>query len=350
MMVRDKQALFWNIFFPVMFLLVFGLFSFDQPLQYDIAIFDEAHNDASTGFIAHVEGVEAFTRNTDAADIDTAKALMKEGDLDAVLIIPGEFGTTAPGSNPVPFTIYIDESKQDSAILISVFNQFLDQLTFAQMQTPQLYQLKPEGLLTKETKYLDFLMPGILGMGIMFASVIGVAISVAQAKERKILKRLRATPITARTYLVAEVGARMVTVLMEIALIVLVGLYLFHVNIFGNVWLLALAAVIGSIPFMNLGFFVGGLAKTADTAGAMSNAVTTPMMFLSGVFFSPDMLPGIVEKIVDFLPLTPMLKILRGIAVDGNGFGPYGYEFSIIAGWIVLSFILAWRTFRFEKG
>ncbi|MFA6511735.1 MAG: ABC transporter permease [Patescibacteria group bacterium] len=349
MMLRDRQALFWNVFFPAMFLLVFGLFRFDQPVEFKLAIFDDAQNQASEQFVQQVAEVKAFTRNTDVVTFDDAKALLKEGKLDAIVTLPQSFGTAPVAGEPLVIHVIINEGNQQSGVVVSVLTQFLDQLTFAQTQTPQLYALETEGIVGKETKYLDFLMPGILGMGIMFASVIGVAISVAQAKERKILRRLRATPISAKTYLIAEVGGRIFIVLLEIALILGIGMGFFHIHLFGNLGLLVLATVIGSLPFLMLGFFVGGLAKSADSAGSMSNAVTTPMMFLSGVFFSPDMLPNIVARIVDFLPLTPLLKILRGIAIDGNTFMQYPFEFAVIGGWIVVAFFLAWRTFRFDK-
>ncbi|MFA5106963.1 MAG: ABC transporter permease [Patescibacteria group bacterium] len=347
MTFRDRQSLFWSLLFPLLFLIIFGLFRFDTPQKFNVQFIDEARNDTSRQLIDQLMGLNVFYQK-DFGTIDAAREQMKKSELAGIIIIPKEFGTVNPKDQkePIPFNVIIDGSNQQSQIIVTVVNQFLNDYTLQSTGTPKLFLVRSEGVQGHNIKYLDFIMPGILGMAIMFSSIIGIAVGITRYRERKILKRLVATPINIRSYLISEIGNYLFLAMIQIALIIGVGRFVFHVQVYGSYVWLALTTLVGTIVFLNIGFFVAGQAKTVNTAEAMANAITTPMMFLSGVFFSPDMLPKAVGKIVDFLPLTSLLKILRGISIDGRTPFDYPTALAILGGWIVASFILAWKGFR----
>ncbi|MDP3964149.1 MAG: ABC transporter permease [bacterium] len=352
MLFRDKQALFWSLAFPLLFLVIFGLFNFDAPTNFSIAIIDEAQSEQSEQLKFQMLDLEIFTE-TEIASREEALETLKDGDLDGIITIPASYGQFegVEGAAPEPsvFSVTLDETNQQSAIIVSVLNQFLNELNLQIASAPRLFTIETEGVQGQEVKYLDFLMPGVLGMAIMFSAIIGIAVGITRYRERKILKRLMATPVKVQSFLMAEVGSYLFLSFMQIALILGVGRIFFGIQVYGSYFYLILVTLVGTIVFLNIGFFIAGMSKTVNTAEAMSNAFTTPMMFLSGVFFSPDMLPGWMERIVDFLPLTSLLKVLRGISINGSPLTDFPYQFALLGGWIVVSFVLAWKTFRMDR-
>jgi ABC-2 type transport system permease protein len=136
--------------------------------------------------------------------------------------------------------------------------------------------------------------------------------------------------------------------LIQITLIILVAQQVFDVNVYGNIFLIYGICIVGSLIFLNLGFAVAGYAKNTKTAESLSQVITMPMMFFSGVFFSPEALPAIVGKIVKFLPLTPMIEALRAVSVNGEVLKDIWTQLAFMAGWIILSFLIAWKVFKFK--
>ncbi len=359
MTLRDRQALFWSLVFPLLFLIIFGLFNFDTPTNFNVAIIDNSNTEASAQLKSQILDMEIF-EETKVSSKEKAIDLIREGELDGMITIPESYGLlfaqasgrpadTAAEPEPITFSVMLDESNQQSPVIVSVLNQFLNELNLQINQTPRLFAVETETVTGQDIKYLDFIMPGVLGMSIMFSSIIGIAVGITRYRERKILKRFMATPIKISSFLISEVGSHLFLALIQIGLILGVGRVFFGIQVYGSYLNMVLITLLGTIIFLNIGFFVAGIARTVNTAEAMANAITTPMMFLSGVFFSPDMLPTMVEKIVDFLPLTSLLKILRGISINAAPLSDFPYQFAILGGWIVVSFILAWKTFKVER-
>jgi ABC-2 type transport system permease protein len=196
-------------------------------------------------------------------------------------------------------------------------------------------------------KYYDFLLPGLVGLGVMTFSITALAVAISRFREQRILKRILATPLPPRRFVMAQVLARLVLAIVQAGLILAVGVVLFHAHIYGNLlWVLLLVAL-GNLVFLNIGFLIAARASGPDAAQGIAQAITLPMMFLSGVFFSTDTLPSALQKIVHYLPLTPLLVALRKVVNDGRSITATGHQVLLLAAWGVGSFILAARTFRF---
>jgi ABC-2 type transport system permease protein len=148
-------------------------------------------------------------------------------------------------------------------------------------------------------------------MGVMNASIIGMAVAISRFREQKILRRILATPLAPIRFLSSQIGARLVLSIIQSALILAVGIFLFGAELHGQlIWLFVLVTF-ANLIFLNLGFAAAGRAKNPDAAQGIANAIALPMMFLSGTFFPTDTLPVVVQWIVKFLPLTPLLEAMR---------------------------------------
>ncbi|HYH28350.1 MAG TPA: ABC transporter permease, partial [Actinomycetota bacterium] len=171
----------------------------------------------------------------------------------------------------------------------------------------------------------------------------------ARFREQRILRRILATPLAPSRFLGAQVVSRLVLAVLQAALILAVGVYLFGANIYGNVLWLFVLATIANLIFLNIGFAVAGRAANPDAAQGIGNAVALPMMFLSGVFFPTDTLPQVMQTVVKYLPLTPLIEAMRKVSIDGLSITETGPQLLLLGGWVVVSFVIAARMFRFAR-
>jgi len=182
----------------------------------------------------------------------------------------------------------------------------------------------------------------------MMSAIIGIATGITRYRERKLLKRLSATPLKVRDFLMAEVLNYLVLNIVQITLIILLAKFAFDVHVYGNYLIIYAVCIFGSLIFLNIGFAIAGYSKNTKTAESLSQVIAMPMMFLSGVFFPAEALPKVIGSIVEFLPLTPMIEALRKVSIGGEGITDIWIQLAFMAGWIVISFLLAWRTFKFK--
>ena len=187
---------------------------------------------------------------------------------------------------------------------------------------------------------------GLIGLALMNASIQGIAITMANYREDKILKRITTTPLPSWKFVGAEVISRLTLNLLQVSLILAIGVYGFHAHIYGNLLLLYIFALLGGLLFQSIGFMVASVAKSTDAAQGMSVAITIPMMFLAGVFFPIDTLPKWLNSIVQYLPLAPLLRMIRTIGLEaGNPFtNPLNIE--IVIGWIIICLLISIWKFR----
>ena len=355
MTLRDKQAIFWSLVFPLMFIIIFGLFDFERAGDSKYMVFDRAQSELSKQFLAGFESVEIFKKIDSPGDLTSAREQLQKGDVDFILVIPEDFRiSSAPGAEsakPGEIQVLYSQSANMTAnqVALSVIDKFMDKMNLSYAQAPTIFSYSAETIQTKKIKYIDLIMPGILGMSIMTSAVIGISTGISRYREQKLLKRLSATPLKVRDFLAAEVLSYLCVNLVQVSLIILLARFAFQVTVYGNYFYLYAICLFGSIIFLNLGFAVAGYAKNTKTAEALSQVVTMPMMFFSGVFFSTETLPGIVAKIVEYLPLTPMIDALRAVSIDAAVIQDVWKELAFMAGWIVLSFLIAWRSFKFKN-
>ncbi len=349
--VRNRQALFWALIFPLIFVVVFGLFRLDEPTKSTIAIVDGSKDAVSQALVTNLGKIELLTLKLDMTEEQAVQSL-KDGKTGFVLLIPERLAETlrSQGSaSPTPLRVLYDQSRfQTNQLVLGIIQRFIDQTNMALQDARPLIELKPEGIQARTVRYFDFLLPGFVGMGVMMYSVIGMATVVALYKQQKIFRRLLTTPLSVRTFFAAQIIAYLLLSLFQAAIILAAGVLLFKGHIYGNLlWIFGLV-IFGNIIFLNLGFLVGTIATTVQAADGLANAITIPMMFFSGVFFPTENLPKVLANVVQYLPLTPLLDALRGVIVDAKPIWAYPGELAILGVWIIVTSVVAIRVFKFS--
>jgi ABC-2 type transport system permease protein len=198
------------------------------------------------------------------------------------------------------------------------------------------------------SRYIDWLIPGLVGLGIMSTSMWGIGFSVAQSRMRKVLKLLVATPMSRRDYLGAQMLARLVFLGPEVAIPVAFGVFVLDVPMRGSIAALALVSVVGALAFGALGLFVASRARTFEAISGLMNVSMLPMWLLSGVFFSAANFPDSIQPLVQSLPLTALNDALRAVILEGSTVGEVQAEVWVLLAWGMVSFAVALRIFRWR--
>ncbi|MDB5077521.1 MAG: type transporter [Chloroflexi bacterium] len=343
MTVRARQALFWNLAFPLIILVLLSVvFGSGGNIKVTVGVVGNGPvANATRNALAHINGVTVKTGSESGE-----RAALKNGDRDAVLVIPP--GTPAPG-HPLPISLYYDQTNlSQSSVVVSLVSQVMQGVNQGITHTPQMLVLRQQGIATVSTRYIDFLLPGIIGLSIMTSGVIGISSRMVGYREQRILKRLRATPLKTWEFVASNVISQLVVVLAQVLILTAVATTLFGVHIAGSVGTMILLALLGGLAFLTIGFAISGFASTADAASALGNVVTMPMMFLSGVYFPLSAAPEWLKPIISLLPLTYLANGLRDVMNKGVSINTLGLDFVALAVTAVLGFGVAARTFRWE--
>jgi ABC-2 type transport system permease protein len=212
-----------------------------------------------------------------------------------------------------------------------------------------IFSFTEEKTSNRQLSYFDFVLSGILGLALMNASIIGISVSMAHYREDQILKRITTTPLKTWWFIVDEVLSRLVLNVFQVSLILLVGVVFFGAHIYGNYFVLYALALLGAVLFQLIGFVVASLTKSTDAAQGMATAITIPMMFLGGVFFPIDSLPKWLFSIVQYLPIAPLLRLIRQTALEGASPLSNLNYLGIILAWIIATLVFASYKFRLTE-
>lgn len=357
MYFRNRQAIFWSLFFPLLIMVIFGLLDFDRFNPPRVGVVDRAENRASAALI---EGLRA------AGDSDVIKLSsgagdemlrqLDDGDLHAVVEIPEGFGR--PDDMSTVRVLYDSNRPQESGVTLNIIGEVLDRVFMDLAQVPpefrveNRFQIVPEAVKGQGQGYAGFLVPGVVALSIMQLGIFGVAFTLVRYRAQGVLRRLKATPIDPAHFLAGQVVTRMIIAVLQAALLFGVGAIVLGVTIGRNnpaAWLLLLViSILGAILFISLGLAVSGFAKNEDTAAPLTNIIAMPMMFLSGVFFPVSSLPDFISAVSRYLPLTFLANGIRSVAVDGGGLGDIAGDLAGLLAWCAVAFALSTRTFKWE--
>jgi len=197
-------------------------------------------------------------------------------------------------------------------------------------------------------RYIDFLVPGLVGLGIMSNAVWGLGFSIVDARRRKLTKRLVATPMSRTSYLLSYLIWRMIVLVVEVGVPVGFGALAFGVPVRGRIIDLVVICVLASLSFSALGLLIASRARTIEAVSGLMNLVQVPMWILSGVFFSAQRFPPVVQPIVKALPLTALIDALRGHMLQGAGLVALAPQLATLGVWLVACFALAMKLFRWR--
>jgi ABC-2 type transport system permease protein len=198
------------------------------------------------------------------------------------------------------------------------------------------------------SRYIDFLVPGLLGMGLLGGGMWGVGFAIVDMRLRKLLKRYLATPMKRSHFLAALMASRLLFMIPEVLMLLLFSRLFFGVTSQGSYWTLGLLILLGTFEFSGIGLLVASRAQTIETVSGLMNAVMLPMWIGSGIFFSPERFPDSAQPFLSALPLTPLIHALRGVMLEGTSLLELGPQLALIVAWGGASFALALRWFRWN--
>jgi ABC-type multidrug transport system permease subunit len=198
------------------------------------------------------------------------------------------------------------------------------------------------------SRYIDFLLPGLLGMNLMGSAMWGTGFSIVDMRRKKLIKRLVATPMRRSHYLLAFLLSRLVLLVVEVGVLLAFGALAFHVPLRGS-WLdLSVLCVLASLSFVALGLLVASRVQTIEAISGLTNLIMMPMWIGSGVFFSAQRFPDVLQPVIKMLPLTAAINALRANMLQGANLAAVGPETGVLAFWLVVGFASAMKLFRWR--
>ena len=365
MMLRNRNTTFWALFFPLLLVVVFGLFEFDGFGSASLAVVDEADTLNSKSLIQSLSELE-FLRLQNAPGGESvaaaaARAALEKGDLDYLLLIPAGFSDAqAPGAGSasprISLLVNANNLEQNQLVEAAVRHLVAESLyiegagegaeTIPAAASPASVSI--ESLAVSQVRYFDALLLGLVGLGIMSNSIISIAVKISTYRSQSILKRMLVTPLAIWKYFAAEIISYLILAVVQAAIILAVGVFAFGAHVPGNwLWLLV-PVILGSIVFLNIGFILSAWANTPSAASGMGNAIALPMMFFAGTFFSTASLPWLLPYLAEALPLTPMLSAMRAVGIDSAPLWQVWPQLAALAGWVVVTGLAAIKFFRFS--
>jgi ABC-2 type transport system permease protein len=196
------------------------------------------------------------------------------------------------------------------------------------------------------SRYIDFLIPGLVGMNLMNAAMWGVGFALVDMRQRKLLKRFVATPMRRSDFLLALLSSRLLLMLIEVSLLLGFGVFAFHMRVLGSLATILIIGSIGAISFGGLGLLTASRAQKIESASGLMNLVMMPMWIFSGVFFSGERFPAVVQPFIKALPLTALNDALRATILEGASLASQSGRILVLVLWGGISFALALRWFR----
>ena len=336
MFIRNRQALFFTLFFPFMIMIIFGYIGFDKPPKIDVGLVTHNTTPATEAFVSKIKEFPTFTIH-EGTLADEQKDL-DEGNRSVILEV----------SNKI--TAYVNAGKAGEAqAVLSILNQFINQTTLTQAHLTPFIQIEQKEINAHNLRYIEFLLPGLIALSIMQMAVFSVAFVFTQYKEKGVLKRLLATPMKPIQFVTANAITRLIVAVLQAFIFIGVSLVLFNVHIVGSYWLLLLCLVLGALMFLGLGFTISGLAKTVDSVPVIANLTVFPMLFLGGTFFAISNMPPWLQMIAQYLPLTYFSGALRDIMTKGAGIADIKWDILAMLVWAVILITLSTITFRFQE-
>jgi ABC-type multidrug transport system permease subunit len=326
--LREPEAIFWVFLFPVLLAVALGVaFRNQPPAPSPVAV--EAGAGAEVRLAALVGSDRIAAEILPRAE---AHRQLRTGKV-ALVVLATE-----------PPTYWFDPTRPESRVARLEVD---DALQRAAGRTDLLAPAELE-LTEKGSRYLDFLVPGLLGMNLMGTGMWAIGFSLVQQRSGKLLKLFVAAPMRRWHLLAAQVTARLVFLALEVAILVGFAVLALDVPLVGGVAPLALVAVLGAMAFVGIGLLVAARPRTIEGVSGLMNFTMFPMWIFSGVFFSNERFPAVAQPFIQALPLTALNDALRGVMLDGAPFAALAPELAILVAWGAITFFAALKLFRWQ--
>jgi ABC-type polysaccharide/polyol phosphate export permease len=329
---REPSALFWTFGFPILLSIALGVAFRNRPPE-ALRIAVEASPDAER----ILSEIEAFGGDEVKAKVEDAAAAHRQlrgGKV--VLVVSGARG----------HTYRYDETRPEGRLARRVVDDVLQRAEGRVDPTP----VSDERVTEHGARYIDFLIPGLVGVNLMSSSMWGIGYVIVEMRTKRLVKRMLATPMRKTDFLVSFVMMRVLFVLIEVPVVYGFGALAFGVQIVGSIALVMALSLAGAFSFGGLGLLIASRAENTQTVGGLMNLVMMPMFVCSGVFFSTSKFPDAVQPALRALPLTMLNDALRAVTNDGSGLGDRTVTWAMVVlfAWGLVSFGAALKIFRWR--
>ena len=346
---RDRLAIFFTIFFPLIFLFIFGSLFKTTNVSFKVALINNSNSSYSQTFAKEADSNKVLKINKEASTLDLAKEKMKRGELDAAIVLPADFGKVSnniPSGNVIVY--YNQNSTQAGQTLASVLQQ-----QFAGINAQYVKQQVPFTVEAKTTNesgmtQFDFTFAGMLGFAIISLGIFGPVNVFPELKKQGILRRLHTTPLRVWQYFVSNLMSQTIIGLLAVGIMTAVSVIVFDLQIKGNILAFAAFALLSIFTIYGIGLAIGGWAKNERQAAPLANLITFPMIFLSGAFFPRFLMPDWLQGVSNYLPLTPVIDGIRLIVTEGKTLIDVAPQIGLLAIWAAIVYLIAFRIFRWE--
>jgi ABC transporter DrrB family efflux protein len=325
LILREPEAIFWIFIFPILLAVGLGIAFRNRPA-------DVLQVGATTSQLAQALATDKGLTAAAMDEATGAKALATGNIL--LLAIQAPEGVTYK----------YDDTNPDARTARMLVDRDL------QAAAGQREAVKVQNQLVHETgsRYIDFVVPGLLGMNLMGSAMWGLGFSIVEARQKKLLKRLVASPMPRWEYLMSFLLSRLAMLVLEVLAFLGFARLVFGVPFRGPLWQLGFLCVLTSLAFSALGLLVASRAKNMEVVSGLMNLVMLPMWILSGIFFSASRFPVVIQPLVRALPLTAAIDAMRGNMLQGMNLGQLAVPVAILLAWLVAAFGVSLRIFRWR--
>jgi len=328
---REPEIIFWVFGFPLLLSLGLGIAFRNKPAdQNPIAVID-AQNAG-----------DIVSRLQTSRESSSLRAIVAEREAALKGFRLGKYDAVVEEKPDGTYCFYYDPSRPESVHARLVAN---DALESSSGRADRL-QVVNSPSSSPGSRYIDFLIPGLIGMNLMNSGMWGVGFALVDMRQRKLLKRFVATPMRRSDFLMAVMSSRLVLMVIEVGLLLIFGMLVFHMPVAGSFWAVALVGSIAAIAFGGLGLLTACRAQKVESASGLINLVMMPMWIFSGVFFSYEHFPAVAQPFIKALPLTALNDALRAVILEGASLPSQSVRLLILALWGGISFALALKWFR----
>lgn len=331
---REPEVVFWVFVFPVLLAFALGIaFRNTEPEPARIAVEANADAPQAANNIAEILRRTPNTEPLVLSQTDAAAAL-RSGRV-ALVVRP-----TGEGD----YTYRFDQTRPESREARLLTDDALQRAAGRQ----QSFTAGEEKVSETGARYIDFLIPGLIGLNLMGSGMWGLGFAIVQARSRKLLKRYAATPMRRSDYLLSFLLSRLVFLFFEVAAVIVFAWLVFGVEVRGSLISLSLALLVGAAAFAGLGLLTAARPTSIEGVSGLMNAVMLPMWLFSGTFFASSRFPEFLQPLIQILPLTALNDALRAIMNDGATLASQWTEFLILVAWSVVTFVLALKFFKWQ--
>jgi ABC-2 type transport system permease protein len=337
---REPEVVFWVFVFPLLLALGLGIAFRNKPVDaISVAIAQERGSQPSMMASFEIRHMLEYSPQHDrfkpqVVFTDEARQGFRLGKFDLVI-----------ESNPIgglTLTYLYDPARPESVLAKAEVNDALQTMAGRKDSVPTTTVKSSE----PGSRYIDFLIPGLLGMNLMNSGMWGIGFALVDMRQRKLLKRFVGTPMRRTDFLLAVASSRLILMIIEVGLLLVFGVLFFHMRVLGSVASIALIASIGSLTFGGVGLLTASRAQKIESVSGLINLVMMPMWIFSGVFFSYERFPAVIHPLIKALPLTALNDALRASILEGTPLFHQWPRLLVMIVWGGVSFALALKWFR----